>query len=264
MFLTKKSQKLQRFIGAGGDAGDFGSHLSRAAVLSGRARTGGPDRGRSHLISSVRCKMGCNCGRRPAASGPAPAPAPSVRRPAPRAVRTVPAPAPRQAPVPVQPSVEIQSQPPVEPRHYITPTGVTVPAGGGGLHTSLWGPPLWRILHTAAQYTTSIHRRLTWIRMLTAMTGALPCAECSAHYNAWITANPVSLPLSGVELQVAISSWILALHNDVNRRNDVAPWTLEQVAAAYTDKAAARAAFVTLKTNRYISTSLLDYLEHLL
>lgn len=100
--------------------------------------------------------------------------------------------------------------------------------------------------------------------MLTAMKGALPCAECSAHYNAWITANPVSLPLSGVELQVAISSWILALHNDVNRRNDVAPWTLEQVAAFYIDKAAARAAFVTLKTNRYISTSLLDYLEHLL
>ena len=31
----------------GGDAGDFGSHLSRAAVLFSRLRGGGPDRGRS-------------------------------------------------------------------------------------------------------------------------------------------------------------------------------------------------------------------------
>jgi len=96
------------------------------------------------------------------------------------------------------------------------------------------------------------------------MKGALPCPECSAHYNAWITANPVSLPVSGVELQVAISSWILALHNDVNRRNDVDPWTLEQVAAVYTDKAAARAAFATLTSHRYMSAPFLEYLEHLL
>ena len=144
----------------------------------------------------------------------------------------------------------------------MTPTGVTVPAGGGGLDTSLWGPSLWRILHTGAQYTTSVHQRLTWIRLLDVMKGALPCAECSAHYNAWITANPVSLPSSGAELQVAISSWLLALHNDVNRRNDVAPWTLEQVAAAYTDKAAARAALTTLK--RYMSASFLEHFGYLL
>jgi hypothetical protein len=98
--------------------------------------------------------------------------------------------------------------------------------------------------------------------MLTAMKGALPCAECSAHYNAWITANPVSLPSSGSELQVAISSWILALHNDVNRRNEVAPWTLEQVATTYTDKATARAALTTLR--RYMSAAVLEHFEHLL
>jgi hypothetical protein len=94
------------------------------------------------------------------------------------------------------------------------------------------------------------------------MKTALPCTECSAHYNAWITANPVSLPLSGTDLQVAISSWILALHNDVNRRNDVAPWTLEQVAATYTDKAAARAAVARLRP--YIPAAVLGYFEYLL
>jgi hypothetical protein len=92
---------------------------------------------------------------------------------------------------------------------------------------------------------------------LTAMKSGLPCPECSAHYNAWITANPVSLPSSGTELQVAISSWVLALHNDVNRRNDVAPWTLEQVAATYTDTAAARAAVASLRP--YITATILNY-----
>lgn len=96
---------------------------------------------------------------------------------------------------------------------------------------------------------------------MTAMKTALPCAECSAHYNAWITANPVSLPLSGTELQVAISSWILALHNDVNRRNDVAPWTLEQVAATYTDKTALNGAYKKLKP--YMPDSFLDIFEYL-
>jgi len=38
--FLQKSQNLQRFIGAGGDAGDFGSHLSRAAVLFSRLYEG--------------------------------------------------------------------------------------------------------------------------------------------------------------------------------------------------------------------------------
>ena len=41
MFLTKNAE-IATLAEPGGDAGDFGSHLSRAAVLSGRARTGGP------------------------------------------------------------------------------------------------------------------------------------------------------------------------------------------------------------------------------
>jgi hypothetical protein len=227
------------------------------------------------LISSYRCKMGCNCGRRPAAppnQGPGPRNLPrSVARPvAHTAARPAPAPAPAPTPVPVTVSIQAPSDPEQNqvaalPIQFVTPTVTVVPSGrGGGLDTSLWGPSLWLILHTAAQNTKSIHQRLGWIRLLPAMKSALPCDECSAHYNAWITANPVSLPYSGVELQVAISSWILALHNDINRRNDVAPWTLEQVAATYTDRVAARAAIRTLKSRSYISAGFLEHLEYLL
>ena len=93
------------------------------------------------------------------------------------------------------------------------------------------------------------------------MKTALPCPECSAHYNAWISANPIDLPGSGPELQFALSSWLLALHNDVNVRNGKEVWTLEQVAAAYTDKAAVRGALVSLRP--YISAAFLEYFEYI-
>jgi len=135
-----------------------------------------------------------------------------------------------------------------------------------GIDTSLWGPPLWTALHTAAQSTTTESQRLVWIDLLTAMRTALPCPECTYHYIAWFDAHPVTptLPPSGTDLRDGISSWILALHNDVNRRNDppLAEWTLEQVANTYTDTAAARAAVESLRT--YISASFLDLFGYLL
>ena len=73
--------------------------------------------------------------------------------------------------------------------------------------------------------------------------------------------NPVSLPISGAPLQGALSSWLLALHNDVNVRNGKEVWTLEQVAAAYTDKAAVRPAVATLRP--YISAAFLEYFEYI-
>jgi hypothetical protein len=88
------------------------------------------------------------------------------------------------------------------------------------------------------------------------MRTALPCDECSAHYNTWINAHPVALPPSGLELQVAISTWILDLHNDVNVRKNVPTWTIEQVTATYTDKARTTAAVASLRP--YIDGLFLD------
>jgi len=97
-----------------------------------------------------------------------------------------------------------------------------------------------------------------WIDLLTAMRTALPCDECSAHYNAWIDAHPVApaLPPSGTDLQVGISTWILDLHNDVNVRKNVPTWTIEQVTATYIDKARTTAAVASLRP--YIDGPFLD------
>ena len=174
------------------------------------------------LFSSSRCKMGCNCGRRAAVAAAAHQ-RPSVRRSG-RRGGGYPAPPPPPPPPPPLPAV--------------------------------WGPPLWAALHTAAQFTTTESQRDVWIALLEAMRTALPCDECSAHYNTWIDAHPVALPPSGPDLQVGISTWILDLHNDVNLRKNVPTWTIDQVTATYTDKTRTTAAVVSLRP--YIDGSFLD------
>jgi len=188
----------------------------------------------------------CNCGRRPAAAPPGGrgGPGPSVRMPT---VRAAPAPAP--AP-PVRPSV----RPRAAPR-------ATAPAPSG-IDTALWGPSLWTALHTAAQFADTTHHSGVWYQVIVAMRTVLPCPVCSAHYNAWISAHPVSIFPSGAPLQQALTTWLLALHNDVNVRNGKATWTLEQVAATYSDKETAKAAVETLRP--YMPTAFLAHFDQLL
>jgi hypothetical protein len=199
----------------------------------------------------------CNCGRRPvAAVAPAIAPrvAPSVRRPvAPAIQQAAPVIRPSVARAVARPVVSTVVRPVV---HTVVHT--VVPASG--IHPSLWGASLWYLLHTAAQFTTNVHQRLNWIRLLEAMKSSLPCPECSAHYNAWITANPVSLPISGPELTTVISTWLLALHNDINRRNEKEAWTVEQL-AVYTDKTKVKASLAALRP--YFAASFLEHFEHI-
>lgn len=116
-----------------------------------------------------------------------------------------------------------------------------------GIETSRWGPALWTVLHTAAQFTTTTRQSNAWGSILSVMKSALPCPVCRTHYTAWIDANPLNLPAPGPELQVAISSWLLALHNDINVRNGKEPWTLDKLAPAYQNKAAAKTALGALR-----------------
>lgn len=186
----------------------------------------------------------CNCGaRRPAAAPPGggPGPAPSVRMPTVRAAPVrPPPPAPRPAP-PVRP----RAQPPPD-----------------GIDTALWGPSLWTALHTAAQFADTTQHSGVWYQVIVALRTALPCPVCSAHYNAWISAHPVYIFSSGAPLQKGLTKWLLALHNDVNVRNGKAPWTLEQVAATYSNKDAAKAAVETLRP--YMSAAFLAHFDQLL
>lgn len=89
---------------------------------------------------------------------------------------------------------------------------------------SIWGPPLWRILHKVAEVADT---NTDWPALLTALRTCLPCPDCSRHYNAWVDEHEVSAGIVG-----GAKAWVLALHNDVNRRRGVAQWTPEMVSAS--------------------------------
>jgi hypothetical protein len=91
-------------------------------------------------------------------------------------------------------------------------------------HPSLWGAALWKVLHTLAEKPTTT--LTSWVALIDQLKSALPCPECRGHFATFVANNPP--PSEGT-----VREWLLALHNDVNRRNIVAPWTLTQLADNY-------------------------------
>ena len=144
--------------------------------------------------------------------------------------------------------------------------------------TSIWGPPLWKALHVAAEFSDGPQ----WNGILSAMITGLPCPDCSAHYSVWYKQQfpPPPPPRSmyrripfnrrrqppaptPVILPIPIQTRILALHNEVNTRLGKPVWTVADVSAQYggdkqTQKDAAIAALQTL--NGVIGTQLYDQL----
>lgn len=182
----------------------------------------------------------CNCGKKRHAVGsqdggravenpPVAIAVPVVRRVSP----VKPTPVPRVV-EPVRPTPPPTVRAPstarvVEPVRAARPAARQVPTVRSTLRRperiidpAIWGPPLWRILHSLAEVAET---NTAWAALLNALRTALPCPDCSSHYNAWIDSHTVG---SGV----SIKAWLLALHNDVNRRKGVAEWTPEMLTAA--------------------------------
>jgi hypothetical protein len=100
--------------------------------------------------------------------------------------------------------------------------------------TELWGPHMWRFLHSAAENTVGTTRRKKyWDALLSAMRTGLPCPDCREHYGTWLESHSFSELPPGANLQMAIKVWINALHNAVNVRRDLPEWTAEQTTATY-------------------------------
>ena len=121
--------------------------------------------------------------------------------------------------------------------------------------TSVWGALLWKVLHTASVFTSTLRQTKQWRVLLSALLRGLPCPDCSAHYNAWHRSHPLRYPIIGnrntlpAAYRTITIRWILALHNDVNQRIGSAggSWSLEQVVAANSSKGDALAALSSLQ-----------------
>lgn len=146
----------------------------------------------------------------------APTPAPRAVRSA-RGVRPPPQPVPTLTPTPSLPPLQM-------------PTEEELPT----VDTEVWGPHMWRFLHTAAENTGgTVRRRKEWMDLLTAMRTGLPCPDCREHYGAWLTSHPFPSLSADANLQEPIRNMINALHNAVNVRRGVPEWTAEETRAMF-------------------------------
>jgi hypothetical protein len=115
--------------------------------------------------------------------------------------------------------------------------------------TSVWGAALWRILHTASVFTKDRNHIQLWRNLLAALKTGIPCPDCSAHYNDWVSQQGLRFSMIGDGIRGPILRWILNLHNDVNRRTGSVwgTWTIKQVTDTYVDLAGAKATLDTLQ-----------------
>lgn len=99
-------------------------------------------------------------------------------------------------------------------------------------HSTVWGPQLWRFLHTVAGQYPDIptsQEKASCRQLLYSLRHLLPCPKCRVHFTKAITQRAPDVS-SGAALQ----RWLVGFHNDVNRRlGKPCDWTYEQVRAMY-------------------------------
>lgn len=132
----------------------------------------------------------CNCGRRVVYSA-----APST--------------APPQTPVPV-------------PFVLATPLILSTPPPTYTPMPTVWGPPLWKAMHTAAEFGLPINDK--WLSFFVALRPVIPCPDCQQHFSAWWRKNQfINDP----------RMWLFNLHNDVNRRIGLPLFSVSDLTSTY-------------------------------
>lgn len=102
--------------------------------------------------------------------------------------------------------------------------------------TTIWGPSLWMILHSAAERIgTQYFKRIPqeesriWLGLLRSLQFTLPCPQCKKHYSTYLLKHPI---LSFTKEY--IREWLFELHNNVNKdTNKENVITLEQLEKIY-------------------------------
>ena len=116
------------------------------------------------------------------------------------------------------------------------------------LQNSIWGPPLWRILHTLASrlgnnsnHLVAADEARTWLQLLRTVEPILPCSMCRRHFRTWKHAHSIErfAPARGPPLKELAVEWLFSLHENVNRERSVPGITLEECEALYKSRTSA-------------------------
>jgi hypothetical protein len=102
---------------------------------------------------------------------------------------------------------------------------------------STWGPPLWGILHTAAEKSSPTRdNKATWIDIFAYLPTVILCTDCKAHYATYISANPYSPPSDNASVREYTRTWLWNFHNAVNVRLGKPTYSFESLAGEYGTK----------------------------
>lgn len=93
----------------------------------------------------------------------------------------------------------------------------------------IWGPPLWRLLHSLAErlgrqtiLLLATDEKRAWTNLLKVIGQVMPCLACRNHYREWIARNPLEKFLRSNAIQEDARRWVWALHNEVNLAKGIA------------------------------------------
>jgi hypothetical protein len=101
------------------------------------------------------------------------------------------------------------------------------------IDTSVWGPPLWRALHIAANFSDRATVRSEWDVLFNYLQNSLPCPDCTGHYKAWYAAHRFVRGRNPPDIRKQAHEWLVALHNDVNVRTKKPTMTADEVATLF-------------------------------
>lgn len=99
-----------------------------------------------------------------------------------------------------------------------------------------WGPALWRFLHASSfayPDEPESHRKAQMLEFLKSVGKVLPCKTCRNHYVEYLQEN---LTEEVVESKKSLSSWLVELHNSVNRRTGKKEWSYDEINRMYETK----------------------------
>ena len=94
-----------------------------------------------------------------------------------------------------------------------------------------WQPLTWYIFHTITLNYNNAYRD-EYIKFFNSFKSIIPCKECKEHFNKNITKPELSVESNINEER--IFNWTVDLHNSVNKKNHVLPWTYDKAKQYYT------------------------------
>lgn len=120
------------------------------------------------------------------------------------------------------------------------PAFAILPDGRVRMAKEIWGPPLWRLLHSLAErlgkQTISIlatDEKRAWIQCLRAVGTSMPCIACRTHFQEWCAKRPLEKFTHSYQFQQDAREWLWSLHEEVNRERGNSGPSLSEIPELY-------------------------------